>query len=128
MTTTYGTGVLQMPSNYVGMDAEEMEYLDGGVYYSKNQCEMALAVLCLNPNTIIAGALLYTTAKLLVKKVSALFGGVAGFLVGTVLSYAGAQIILFGTALARGALNNGVDITWNWNIFKDSIGISYSVK
>ena len=30
MTTTYGTCALQMPSNYVVMDAEEMEYLDGG--------------------------------------------------------------------------------------------------
>ena len=30
MTATYGTCTMQMPSNYVSMDAEEMEYLEGG--------------------------------------------------------------------------------------------------
>ena len=30
MSTTYGACALQFPSNYVLMDTEEMEYLDGG--------------------------------------------------------------------------------------------------
>ena len=128
MAAIYGTCAMQMPSNYVSMDTEEMEYLEGGAYYSKAQCTKALATLALSPYTIIAGALLYTTAKLLVKKVSAMFGGIAGWAVGAVLAYAGSQIIEFGVALARGALNNGVDVFWNWNIFRDSIGVQYSVR
>lgn len=30
MSTTYGSCALQFPSNYVLIDAEEMEYIDGG--------------------------------------------------------------------------------------------------
>jgi len=30
MTATHGACALQMPSNYGVMDAEEMEYLEGG--------------------------------------------------------------------------------------------------
>lgn len=35
MSATYGTCALQFPSSYVVMDAEEMEYLDGGAASSK---------------------------------------------------------------------------------------------
>ena len=35
-TYTNGTCALQFPSNYVLMDAEEMEYVDGGKYYGVN--------------------------------------------------------------------------------------------
>ena len=105
-----------------------MEYLDGGAFYSKYECKTALAALGMNPATYINVAMSYTLAKLLIKKVSAMFGGVAGWAVGTILAYAGSQIITFGSALARGALNKGVDISWNWNIFRESIGVSYSVR
>lgn len=117
-----------MPNSYVDVDRDEMEYLDGGQFYSKNDCRLALAALAINPSTYLNIAMSYTLAKLLINKVSAMFGGVAGWAVGVVLTYAGSQIITFGAALCRGAINRGVDISWNWNIFKDSLGVVYSVR
>ena len=119
---------LAMPSSYVDIDRDEMEYVDGGAYYSKRDCQIVFGALAINPATYIGGAMSYTLATLFIKKVSAMFGGLAGWGVGLILSYAGSQIITFGTVLARGALNRGVDVSWNWNFFKDSIGISYSVR
>lgn len=38
--TTYanGTAALQFPSSYTLLDAEEMEYVDGGFYIDRNKC------------------------------------------------------------------------------------------
>ena len=121
-------GTLVLPSNYAVMDDEEMMYLEGGAFYSKTQCLNVLGAVGVNPGTYITVAMSYTLAKIVIKKAAACFGGLAGWAVGTILAYAGSQIITFGKALARGAVNKGVNISWNWNIKRDSIGVTYSVK
>jgi len=121
-------GALVMPSSYAVMSEEEMMYLEGGKFISKSKCIEGLAVIGMSPNTYIAAALTYTLAKCLIRKVCTALGVVAGAVVGCILGWAAGQVILFGKSLARGALNKGVDITWNMNPFKACIGVNASVR
>jgi len=68
-----------------------MEYVEGGAFYSKYECKTVLAALGMNPAIYINVAMSYTLAQLLIKKVATMFGGVAGWAVGTILAYAGSQ-------------------------------------
>lgn len=121
-------GALVMPSSYAVMDEEEMYYVEGGKYLSKNQCINGLATIGINsPQLAIAGALSFTMAKMLIRKIAA-FAGIAAKVVTFILSWAAGQIVNLGVAIARGALNRGVDIYWNWNLFKEPIGVGYSVR
>lgn len=119
---------LQMPKNYVLMDVEEMTYLEGGSHFiSRTACRDGLAAVGMRPETFIAAALTFALAKTLITRAAAV-SGLLGGVVGVVLGWAASQVIQFGTAVARGALNNGVDVWWNWNIFKEPIGVTYSVR
>ena len=94
---------------------------------SKKQCINGLCAIGLSPQVAIAGALTYTLAKCLINKVSK-FGGLATAVVAGILTWAAGQVIAFGKGLARGALNNGVRVSWNWNPFKEAVGIGITVK
>ena len=123
-------GALVLPSSYAVMDEEEMTYLEGGkeiANLSKKQCINGLCAIGLSPQVAIAGALTYTLAKCLINKVSK-FGGLATAVVAGILTWAAGQVIAFGKGLARGALNNGVRVSWNWNPFKEAVGIGITVK
>lgn len=123
-------GALVMPSNYVVMDEDEMIYVEGGAskFFSKSQCKQGLATIGINsPQLAIAGALTYTMAKCLIRKVSAL-GGLMTKVVTFVLTWAASQVVAFGVALARGAINRGVTIGWNMNPFRDVVGVTASVR
>ena len=121
-------GALVMPGSYVVMSEEEMTYVEGGKTLTKKQCLNGLAMIGINsPQLAIAGALTFTLAKCLIRKVACL-GGIATAVVGAILTWAAGQIITLGRAIARGAINKGVSITWNWNIFKNPVGINYSVR
>ena len=123
-------GALVLPSSYAVMDEEEMTYLEGGkeiANLSKKQCINGLCAIGLSPQVAIAGALTYTLAKCLINKVSK-FGGLATAVVAGILTWAAGQVIAFGKGLARGALNNGVRGSWNWNPFKEAVGIGITVK
>ena len=127
MTMTYD-GALVMPSSYAVMNEEEMTYTEGGKFISKSKCIEGLAVIGMSPSTYITAALTYTLAKCLIKKVCIALGGAAGAVVSFILGWAATQVINFGKALARGALNKGVDITWNMNPFKACIGVNATVR
>ena len=122
-------GALVMPSNYVVMNDEEMTYIEGGAskFISKSKCIDGLASVGINcPSVAIAGALTYTLAKCLIRKISTLCG-LAAKVVTFVLTWAAGQVISFGVALARGAINKGVTVGWNWNPFRDAIGVTADV-
>ena len=102
-------GALVLPSSYAVMDEEEMSYVEGGALSKVDK------------------ALTYTLAKCLINKVSK-FGGLATAVVAGILTWAAGQVIAFGKGLARGALNNGVRVSWNWNPFKEAVGIGITVK
>ena len=127
MVMTYD-GALVMPSSYAVMNEEEMTYVEGGAEktMTKNQCiDGLVAVGISSPQVAIAGALTYTMAKMVINKVATLCGLVAK-VVTVILSWAAGQVIQLGYAVARGALNNGVKIWWNWNLIKEPIGINYN--
>lgn len=130
MEMCYAAGALVMPSNYVVMDEEEMTYVEGGAskFISKGKCIDGLAMIGINsPQLAIAGALTYTLAKCLIRKVATI-GGLAAKVVAFVLTWAASQVVAFGVALARGAINRGVTIGWNWNPFRDPIGVVANVR
>lgn len=122
-------GALVMPSNYAVMSEEEMTYTEGGTtVMSKSQCCDGLAKIGIaSPQIAIAGALTYTLATKLINKVATV-AGVAAKVISLVLSWAVGQVVQLGVAIARGALNKGVSIWWNWNVFKEPIGVNYSVR
>ncbi|MFM1525212.1 hypothetical protein [Helcococcus bovis] len=99
----------------------------GGEFITKSECARGLGLLGISPGTYIAMAGSYVLAKKLIGYVSNI-SGIAGKIVGIILSWAAGQVINFGLALARGAINRGVDVYWNWNIFREPIGVGYSVK
>ena len=123
------TDALQMPKNYVIMDVEEMTYLEGGSshFFSRQACRDGLAAIGMRPETFIAAALTFALARTMIKRVS-MVSGLLGSVVTLILGWAAGQVIEFGRAIARGALNNGVDVWWNWNIFREPIGVNYSVR
>ncbi|MFM1534831.1 hypothetical protein ABGF49_05610 [Helcococcus ovis] len=106
---------LVLPQNYVEIEQEEMEYLDGGVYVSQKTARDVLAAVAISPGSYILAATSYTAAIAAVKWVSKRFGGVFGWIAGTVLGILGSQVIEFGRALAYTALYGGRDISWSWN-------------
>lgn len=121
-------GALVMPSNYAVMDENEMTYVEGGKTMTKNQCIDALVAIGIaSPQLAIAGALTFMLAKVLIGKI-ANFAGIAAKVVTVILSWAASQIVNFGVAIARGALNRGVNVYWNWNVFKEPVGVCYSVR
>ncbi|MDE5777977.1 MAG: hypothetical protein K2I10_05655 [Lachnospiraceae bacterium] len=123
-------GALVMPSSYAVMSEDEMTYVEGGAskFLSKGKCIDALVAIGINsPQLAIAGALTYTLAKCLIRKISTI-AGLAAKVVTFILTWAAGQVVAFGVALARGALNRGVTVGWNWNPFRDPIGVTASVK
>lgn len=123
--------VFFMPSSYVVMDENEMCYTEGGAQISsmtKSQCIDALTMAGISsPEIVLAGALTFTLAKTLVAKL-ALAGGIASVVVEAILAWGAGQIVELGYAVARGALNNGVDIYWNWNPLTGDIGVGYNLR
>jgi hypothetical protein len=123
-------GTLVMPSSYAMMEEDEMMYVDGGAskFFTKGQCIDSLVAIGINsPQLAIAGALTFTLAKCLIRKVAAI-GGLATAIVTFVLSWAASQVVNFGLALARGAINKGATIGWNMNPFKNVIGVTCSIR
>lgn len=124
-------GTITMPSSYAVMDEDEMCYTEGGVdiaSMSKSQCIDALCQIGINsPQVAIAGALTYTLAACMVRKLSTICG-LAAKVISTILTWAAGQVVQLGVAIARGALNRGVDIYWNWNVFQEPVGVGYNVR
>lgn len=127
MNVTYGICELQMPSNYVPMDAEEMEYLDGGLYFNNSQVKnIVVAIGASTAGSVGAiAASVKVSAVLLAAKFSAL-GGVLGFTIGGALS---AWVIKQSWTIAERFFsaivkNKGVDfgISWKWGIIPNIKG------
>ncbi len=125
------SGALDMPASYALMSEDEMCYTEGGgeiASMSKSQCIDALVKVGISsPQVAIAGALTYTLAACMVRKLSTICG-LAAKVVTTILSWAAGQVVQLGVAVARGAMNKGVDIYWNWNVLKEPVGVGYSVR
>lgn len=123
-------GALVMPSSYAVMDEEEMTYVEGGAskFVSKSNCIDGLAGIGISsPYLALTGALCYTMAKMLIRKISKI-AGLAATIVSFVLTWAVGQVVAFGVALARGAINKGVYIGWNWNPLREPIGVTATVR
>ena len=100
MTTTYGTCTLQMPSNYVVMDAEEMEYLDGGFYIPYTTIRAVVLASCLNPvGATLVGLGAYKLAGYITAQAAAL-GAKLGALGGPVVSFVSGIV---GAVIGAGA-------------------------
>lgn len=128
MNATYGTCALQMPSSYVLMDTEEMEYLDGGLYFSNSQIKgivTAIGLSAANPGSVAAvtAAVKYSAAWLVVK-----FGalGLKGVIVGAALGgWIASQAKTIGERFFSALMKRkGVDfgISWKWGVIPNIKG------
>ena len=134
MMNTYnnGTCALQFPSHYVPLTEEEMEYVDGGYYLSKQQCVGICSAIALNPVSIALTAVGISLAKKAVKTVSTAIGGfvgwAAGALIAAVVSYVSAQIITMARGVIAGAKYNGVDLSFEVNFGQNKWGVCYGAR
>ncbi|SUY48071.1 Uncharacterised protein [Clostridium putrefaciens] len=111
---------LQLPNNYVEIEREEMEYVDGGAYLSNAGLRSVLLACALNPvGATILGlaywkAVSFVTAKftLLCAKLGSV-GGIAGSIIGAVVGAyaAGSVAISVVDALYSG---QGLDFGFTW--------------
>ena len=117
---------LQLPNNYVDVDREEMEYVDGGARMSQALCISTIVGIGLRVKTFAASAAaIITSATKLVSNIAKIYGGFYGWLAGAALAYAGRQVVELAKAVAYGALRtSGVDITWSWNLAGD-FGVNF---
>lgn len=126
--TFYGACALQFPSNYVLIDAEEMEYLDGGYKITKKECSDICAAICLTPTyTAIAmvGVILPQKAVKAVSLTGGFVGWAAGTLLSTAIGVVGSQLLTMARGLIAGALvENGVDFSFAVNCGKNQFGLS----
>ena len=114
MMNTYanGTCALQFPSSYILMDAEEMEYVDGGKYYGVNLSAKKCNQLAYDL-TVIGGVL--TVSSLACKGLALIPGfqaavaGVACY--GALATAAGLTSWFFTEAGRRGGCYVGYDST-----------------
>ena len=122
---------LRMPSGYVPVEAEEMEYIEGGAVHIKNQSLMYVtglyASIMISGGTV-ARLLAQGTAKFisgyiwLWEKLGSFCGGVMGALVGTVIGAFSAGSL--GIAWYN-AIRLGTGITIGLGLKKDvALGIS----
>jgi outer membrane lipoprotein SlyB len=77
---------LQMPTNYVDVDRDEMEYVDGGgivkLTISKETLSRLARVACIIVGTVIGGLLGYYVGNVPGAIIGATFGFVGGFIAG----------------------------------------------
>lgn len=112
---------LQMPSSFVDIDREEMEYVDGGGYYIDNQTLKTVVACCgINPILPTLVSLGYwkvcgiLTAKfsLLTAKLGSV-GGVIGAGMGFVLGALTAKAIVTSVVDALWA-GKGIELGFTW--------------
>ena len=118
---------LVMPMNYEYLEQEEMMYLDGGAYISRANARQAIFAMGMNLNSYIAATVSVTVVVKTVKWISKKFGGAWGWVAGVIAGWAGSQVLEVARGIGRAALNNGADISWNWNPFKDTFGVNVTV-
>lgn len=122
------TGAMVLPQNAVVMQEEEMRYLDGGKYFSRKACRSVFTAMAINPTSVVAGAFaVYSIAKLVIKCAGTI-GGILGVVIKGVGTWAAGQLYQMTMGLAKGALKNGVDMTFRINISKYQFGVSYTVR
>ncbi|WP_155970978.1 argininosuccinate lyase [Streptococcus ruminantium] len=102
---------LVLPNNYVTLEEEEMMYLDGGVYFSRKDCQLICAALAMSPGTFIALAATAVVAKKLTNFIKV--GGLGGWLVGAATGVLAGAISRVAYCIGYGAINRGCDITGN---------------
>lgn len=120
MTTTYGTCALQMPSNYVVMDAEEMTYVDGGAngFWNARGTVAAIIDKALAVYTCGASLLTLSALKSFLKqnknkivyqvkgKIASLFGSSAAIMVAGAIDIA---LIVSGVGSIGNMIAYGID-------------------
>lgn len=98
-----------MPTSYVDIDRDEMEYVDGGFYISNRNLKSVLTACALNPVATTLFALGYWKAVTLV---SAKFGLLCGKL-GSFAGPAGTLVgLVFGAFTAGSVAVSVVDALW----------------
>lgn len=102
---------LVLPNNYVSLEQEEMMYLDGGMYLSRQQCQNICAALAMNPGTFIALAATAVVAKKLINFIK--LGGLGGWLVGAAATVLTSAVSRIAYCIGYGAMNRGCDINGN---------------
>lgn len=117
-----------LPRGAALMQEEEMRYVEGGKMISKSACKAVFLSLAINPTAVVAGAF---TAYVIAQKIitfSSTVGGLLGVGIYGLGSWAAGQLLILTVGLARGAINKGVDVTFNINILKKQFGVNCSVK
>jgi hypothetical protein len=99
-------GVLEFPSSYQVMDAEEMTYVEGGAYLSAKECDNVVLALGMASGAALMAAA--GTAAVVVKVVgwASSVGGPLGWIVKGVLGLAGAAVGKIAYAIGYGAVKN----------------------
>ena len=116
---------LQLPNNYVDVDREEMEYVDGGDIYISNSTLNGIALaIGINPIPAVLAYLGYAKLKGLI------LGGIAilSAKIGVVSKVAGAVVMLSGGLTAAVVANaliqrKGISIDW----MRSGSGIIYGI-
>ena len=112
------TNAIQMPSNYVLMDAEEMEYLDGGLYLSNSALKNILVVFGTSASSVACiTSAVKCSAWFVAAKLGSLLGPIGWAVSISLAAWIGKQAYTFAErtfcAIMRG---KGVDfkIGWKW--------------
>lgn len=94
MNYSNNASVLQFPSHYIPVEAEEMEYIDGGKYYchTKSYSSMLKAYSDMNSSAIYLYASSVLTA-LLSTAIGAILGNIGGAIAGAVGGIAAGSVI-----------------------------------
>ena len=131
-------GTLVMPQNFSVVTADEMEYVDGGLYISNatlwDCCRIAFCTAGLNPigATLVAlGA--YKAYTILAAGVSTIAKalGIAAGPIGWVLGLLGVGAVLgFGTTIVKALMQDkGIEITPLFKLFGIiPLGVDVSIK
>ncbi|MBR2674073.1 MAG: hypothetical protein IKE52_01255 [Mogibacterium sp.] len=126
------TGAMVLPNNAVFMNNDEMRYVEGGKYYSKKTCKKVFSsvatVMAISPLSVVAGAYTVMTIAKVIIQCAGKVGGLLGMVLSGIGSWAASQLYHMVMGLAKGAIGNGVDMTFNVNIKKQQFGVSYKAR
>ena len=127
--------VLQMPSSYVPMSTEEMEYVEGGDFYISNRnLKNVLAACAINPVASVFVAIGYYKVCAMITGSLAAIGAKFGALGGAVGSAAGLCIGVLAAKAVAGTIfdaivqGKGINIAWKRIAGKVPYGVSITVQ
>ena len=94
---------------------------------SKNSCIAAITFAGLTPSTWLNACNYISYVSKAVSKIKALYGTVWAGVAAVLASWAGTKVADLGRGLYYGAMNNGVDYTFNLNPIKEPIGANWTI-